>query len=56
MANFGVSLPDSLLQAVDDARGPVPRSRWLREAAQARLDKDAVLVDVLEELVEGAAE
>ncbi len=35
-----VSLPAALLELVDYARGPVPRSRWLSEAAERRLAED----------------
>ncbi len=35
-----VSFPKDLLERVDQARGPVPRSRWLAEAAERRLSED----------------
>ena len=33
-------LPKELLAAIDEARGGVPRARWLREAASAYLASD----------------
>ncbi len=36
----GISLPVHLLEAVDAARGNLPRSTWFAEAAQTRLEED----------------
>lgn len=40
MANPSVSMPDDLIERIDDSRGNVPRSRWIQEAARARLDAE----------------
>ncbi len=48
---FGVTLPADLLQRIDLARGRVPRSRWLGQAAEARLGEDHALRRTFEEVV-----
>ena len=38
-------LPDELLAQVDEARGDVPRERWIRRAVEAALRQEAVEQD-----------
>lgn len=40
MANPSVSMPDELIDRIDESRGNVPRSRWIQEAARARLEAE----------------
>ncbi len=46
-----ISLPTDLLERVDDARGPVPRSRWLAESAERRLAEDRVTIQAFKAAV-----
>ncbi|MEE9593456.1 MAG: hypothetical protein V3W28_07740 [Thermoplasmata archaeon] len=50
-----ISLPGPLLEKVDQARGPIPRSRWLQEAAQAWLEEDHIVRQAIEELTKRVA-
>lgn len=36
--NIGISLPSSLIQKIDEQRGPVDRSRFLRNVIEEGLD------------------
>lgn len=40
MPNINLLLPKELLDAIDDARGDVPRVAWIRRAIQQRLDRE----------------
>jgi hypothetical protein len=38
MANINLTLPLELLEQIDEARGDVPRTVWIRRAIEHRLD------------------
>jgi len=42
MANTHINLPlsQTMLEAIDEARGDVPRTVWIRRAIEQRLDKE----------------
>jgi metal-responsive CopG/Arc/MetJ family transcriptional regulator len=42
MTNINLPLPEELLEAVDRARGDVPRVVWIRRAIEQRLEKETV--------------
>ncbi|MDQ3903399.1 MAG: hypothetical protein M3247_07145 [Thermoproteota archaeon] len=39
--NFGTYFPKSLVETVDQVRGDIPRSRWLRHAVTEKLQRDS---------------
>lgn len=39
--NINLALPEELLQAVDELRGDVPRTVWIRRAIEARVAKES---------------
>ena len=41
MLNINLTLPEELLEAIDEARGDVPRTVWIRRAIEQRLAKEA---------------
>lgn len=40
MENINLTIPAELLAAVDEARGDVPRTVWIRRAIEQRLDTE----------------
>lgn len=41
MININLPIPEELLKALDEARGDVPRTVWIRRAIEQRLAKEA---------------
>lgn len=41
MENINLPLPKELREAIDRARGDVPRTAWIRRAIEQRLEKEA---------------
>lgn len=41
MTNINLPIPEELLKALDEARGDVPRTVWIRRAIEQRLAKEA---------------
>lgn len=41
MQNINLPIPEELLKALDEARGDVPRTVWIRRAIEQRLAKEA---------------
>ena len=41
MININLPIPEELLNALDEARGDVPRTVWIRRAIEQRLAKEA---------------
>jgi hypothetical protein len=41
MTNINLPLSEELLEAIDKARGDVPRTVWIRRAIEARLAKES---------------
>lgn len=41
MENINLPIPKELLDAIDKARGDVPRTVWIRRAIEQRLSKEA---------------
>jgi metal-responsive CopG/Arc/MetJ family transcriptional regulator len=40
MTNITLPLPEELLEAIDKARGDVPRTVWIRRAIEQRLEAE----------------
>lgn len=41
MTNINLPIPEELLKALDQARGDVPRTVWIRRAIEQRLAKES---------------
>lgn len=41
MQNINLPLPEELLRAIDQARGDVPRTVWIRRAIEQRIAKES---------------